>query len=293
MNQRLIKLKTEDNIELVGMIYEPVKKTNKIVVHVHGLAGNFYENGFVDYQAKSYTDNGYSYIALNNRGNGYLTELIKKENDKIQYVNGGAAFELFEESYLDIDCVIKYVLGLGYNDMFLQGHSYGCDKVISYYFKSSKLANIKSIILLAPCDVVEEFKMFIGDEYDEYIEKCKKAIADNTPEKIIENKLFPPMGFSSKTFINNFATGSRANIFRYRDLKYISDDLKSIEIPVLVQIGENDNNVLVVNKNDITDYLNNNISNLELKYIKDSNHGYINHEEEMCKNCIDFLNKNN
>ena len=97
------------------------------------------------------------------------------------------------------------------------------------------------------------------------------------------------MGFSAKTFITDFTQSSRANIFRYRDLKYISEDLKTINIPVLVQIGDNDKNVLVVDKEDVTTYLKNNIDNLDIKYIKDSNHGYFNHEEEMCDNCINFL----
>ena len=51
MIQELIKLKTEDNIELTGLLYKPKEETKKIVVHVHGFAGNFYENSFVDFQA--------------------------------------------------------------------------------------------------------------------------------------------------------------------------------------------------------------------------------------------------
>ncbi len=292
MNQKLIKLLTEDSIELAGILYESETRTKKIVVHVHGLAGNFYENGFVDYQAESYTSNGYSYLAFNNRGNGYLTELIKRGEDKLAYINGGAAFEIFEESYYDIDSAIQYVLSLGYEDIVLQGHSYGCNKVIYYYFKN-KVKNISSIILLAPCDIVEEFKMFIGDEYNDYIKKCEKALSENILGKIIENKLFPPMGFSAKTFMNNFINDCKGDIFRYRDIKHIARDLNDIRIPILVQIGNKDNNVLVVDKNDVTSYLKNNISNLELKYIKDSNHGYYNHENEMCDNCIRFLNGKN
>ena len=48
MKQQLVRMNSMDNIEMVGILYEPNEKSNKIVIHVHGLCGNFYENRFLD-----------------------------------------------------------------------------------------------------------------------------------------------------------------------------------------------------------------------------------------------------
>lgn len=61
MKQELIRMSSIDNIEMVGILYEPEEKSNNIVIHVHGLCGNFYENRFLDVLAKTYTNKGYSF----------------------------------------------------------------------------------------------------------------------------------------------------------------------------------------------------------------------------------------
>ena len=48
MKQELVRINSIDDIEQVGILYAPNNITNKIVIHVHGLNGNFYENKFLD-----------------------------------------------------------------------------------------------------------------------------------------------------------------------------------------------------------------------------------------------------
>lgn len=49
MNQELIRINSIDGIEQVGILYTSKERTKKIVIHVHGLNGNFYENRFFRY----------------------------------------------------------------------------------------------------------------------------------------------------------------------------------------------------------------------------------------------------
>ena len=44
MKQELVRINSMDEIEQPGILYIPDKTTDKIVIHVHGLNGNFYEN---------------------------------------------------------------------------------------------------------------------------------------------------------------------------------------------------------------------------------------------------------
>ena len=52
MKQELVRINSMDEIEQPGILYIPDKTTDKIVIHVHGLNGNFYENRFFRYISK-------------------------------------------------------------------------------------------------------------------------------------------------------------------------------------------------------------------------------------------------
>lgn len=41
MKQELVRINSIDEIEQPGILYTPNENTNKIVIHVHGLNGNF------------------------------------------------------------------------------------------------------------------------------------------------------------------------------------------------------------------------------------------------------------
>ena len=56
MLQELVRINSIDRIEMPGILYTPKKVSDKIVIHVHGLNGNFYENRFIDVLAESYTE---------------------------------------------------------------------------------------------------------------------------------------------------------------------------------------------------------------------------------------------
>ncbi len=105
MKQQLVRINSVDNIEMVGLLYEPNEKSNKIVIHVHGLCGNFYENRFLDTLAQTYTNKGISFLIFNNRGTNYISELFKGNDFEVI----GGCYEKFTDSILDIEGAINYV----------------------------------------------------------------------------------------------------------------------------------------------------------------------------------------
>ena len=101
MKTSLHRIVTKDSIELVGLLYEPEVPTKKVLVHVHGMAGNFYENKFLDFMAKTLTAKGISFFAFNNRGCELMKDLTKTNNGTRQIVRIGDAYEIFEDCLLD------------------------------------------------------------------------------------------------------------------------------------------------------------------------------------------------
>ena len=77
MKQELVRINSIDGLEEVGILYSPSNGTDRIIIHVHGLNGNFYENRFLDTISKVYTDNNYALLTFNNRGKDYITEMNK------------------------------------------------------------------------------------------------------------------------------------------------------------------------------------------------------------------------
>lgn len=291
MKQELIKMLTSDNIELTGLLYTPINKTNKIVVFVHGLGDDFYKKSFLDYLAKSFTENGYAFFSFNNRGSGYITKLVKRENNEVSSVMGGCVFEIFEKSQLDIQTAIEFVKSLGYNEVTLQGHSFGCSKVINYYNKIKKDDSIKNIILLAPCDIIKSTKNILGEIiYNGYVEKAKTMILNNQGNNLMSDTLNLKYNVTANTFYSVYSNDCNNDIFRYREKEYKSQSLNNIDISVLIQIGDKDNLALSEKKDTIIQFFNNNIKNINIEFIKDSDHSFNNKEQIMSDNCIKWLN---
>ena len=82
METSLHTISTEDVLQLHGVLYQPEEKTDIVLVHVHGMGGNFYENKFLENIAKTLTDNGIAFFPFNNRGNGNITNFVKIKDDK-------------------------------------------------------------------------------------------------------------------------------------------------------------------------------------------------------------------
>ena len=178
MNQELIRPNATDGIQLPGLLYTPDVSTNKIVIHIHGMSGNFYEDEFNDNLARVYTNNGYAFLPFNNRGMNYITEMHKGN----EFVIKGSSYELFEDCVIDIEGIVNWVKERGYNHIVLEGHSYGCNKAV-YYYTQKQDESVKMIVLLAPCDIPKEVENYTGKDYQTCIRKVHATFLDIEKEK--------------------------------------------------------------------------------------------------------------
>ena len=280
MKQQLVRIKSIDGIEMAGNLYEPEEKTNKIVIHVHGLNGNFYENNFIDNISKSYTDKGYAFLPFNNRGKEFISELWRGK----ECVVIGGSLERFNDCILDIDGLVKYVKQKGYNDIILEGHSYGCNKVI-YYYNKKKDDSIKRIVLLAPCDIPQECVKFLTkEEYEIAKKESTRLVKEGKEKELINFSLLANGKIAAGTYYNDFLPNGENDFIKYRDGKNgKSEVLNNIDIPVLVIFGENDECVLTESIEVVTQYLSNNIKNCKIQIIKGTDHEYTDKYEELAK----------
>ena len=278
MNQGLVRINSIDGIEQVGILYTPNDITDKIVIHVHGLNGNFYENKFLDILSKVYTDKKYAFLTFNNRGKDYISEFTRGDESVII----GGSLERFKDCLLDIQGVINWVREKGYKEIILEGHSYGCNKVL-YYYNNTKDNSIKQIVLLAPCDITFEAKKFLSEEeYKKAKEESTRLVNENKEKELIDFSIMANGKISAGTYYYDFLPGGENDFIRYSDGKNgESTILNSIDIPVLIVFGNVDECVLTQPIDIVKSYLNNNISNCNIQIIDGANHSYTGKYEEL------------
>ena len=280
MKQELVRINSIDNIEQPGILYSPNNDTNKIVIHVHGLNGNFYENRFLDTIAKSYTDNNYAFLTFNNRGRDFITELFKGDDFTII----GGSLERFKDCILDIDGIVNWVKNKGYNEIILEGHSYGCNKVL-YYYNHKKSDNIKKIVLLAPCDIPSEGKKLLSkEEYDKAKSDSTRLVQEGKESDLIDFSVMANGKIAAGTYYYDFLPGGENDFIRYVDgANGKSEILNSIDIPTLIIFGDVDECVLTQPIEIVKEYLTNNINDCNIQIIEGADHSYAGRYEDLGK----------
>lgn len=273
------RIYTEDNIELFGLLYEPDSKSNTVLIHVHGMAGNFYENLFIDHIAKTLTDNGISFFTFNNRGCEYIKDLYKVKDGKRSIVRIGDTFEKFEDCLLDIDAAILFVKGVDYSSIHLSGHSLGAPKVA--YYGAERADDLSSIIFMSPADMVGLALKEKNFEWESAT--AQKMIADGKGDEIMPGIIWWECYLSANTYMSLSDKKSKAAIFNLYDPKDALVTLGKIKSPVYIVMGRKDN-ALVISIEDTMSRIKDALCNskrVETEILGDADHGYIGDEQNL------------
>lgn len=285
----------EDNVELVGLLQKPDinLNTDEVVISIHGMQSNCFKKR-EDILAKKANEAGIAYFAFNNRG----TEIIcyTKKIDGTKTLNGGCAYEDVLDSYYDIKGAISKMLELGFTKIHLQGHSLGCTKIVYTYNrlkkeKSNILNNIKSVILLSLVDLVDLQKYDLGAK--KYNEMLKLAIEKEKNGE--EMDLMPRDSFdhpiSVKSYLRYYRDNKEIDFAKFSDENYDFKELNNIAVPLFLRWGEKD--LVIQNINELIQFLKEKIKNknLDIDYIRNTDHGYTGKEEVLGKEIAEFINK--
>jgi len=128
----MVRLQTSDGIKLTGVLRRPhAVRNNAGVVMIHGYSGNFY-SGIMAFLPEALSDSGFATLALNMR-----------DHDR------GPKKNRFEDNRYDIAVAVDEMARLGYNPIFLYGHSMGTNRVL-YYFAKTGDSRIKGVLLTGP-----------------------------------------------------------------------------------------------------------------------------------------------
>ena len=280
---------TEDEIELVGLLERPTNPTKRVVISVHGMQSNCLKRR-EDILSKEISNAGVAYFAFNNRGAELMTYTRKTTGEKI--LNGGSVYEDVLDGYYDIKGAINKMLELGYTDIYLQGHSLGCTKIVYTYNKlknENNVKNIKGIMLLSLVDIPDCQNYDLGDKYMKMME-----YAENKEKEGKLNDLMPIESFDHpicvRSYLRYFKYNKDIDFARFWDKDYNFKELNNIQIPLFLRWG-NVHDLVLQNLSNLIEILKSKIQNekLDIGYIDGADHGYTGKEETLAKEIISFI----
>ena len=285
-----IYFSTEDQIELVGLLETPEKPTSKVVISIHGMQSNCLKQRET-ILSENIAKSGIAYFAFNNRGAEVMTYTKKVTGEKS--LNGGVVYEDVLDGYYDIKASINKMLELGFTEIYLQGHSLGCTKIVYAYNKlkeENNIENIKGIILLSLVDIPECQKYDLGNKYNEMME-----YAENKEKEGKLNDLMPEESFdhpiSVKPYLRYFKYNKDIDFARFSDKDYDFKELNNIQIPLFLRWG-NVYELVIQKLDDLVAFLKTKINNdkLDIGYIDGADHGYTGKEKLLAEQIISFVN---
>ncbi len=291
MKTTLTRIHTKDGIELVGLLYEPDSPTDKILVHVHGMAGNFYENKFLDNIAETLTTNGIAFFAFNNRGCEFVKDLTKIQASKNELVQIGDIYELFDESALDIEAAIHFAHDKGFVNVHLSGHSLGASKV-AYYVTHSEALKLASVIFLSPSDMVGLFQK--DKNYQRDMAFSVQMVTEGKNRELIQPPgIWGEYQLSAQTYISLGSRDSKVAIFNFYNQDDPFETLGKITIPTLAVMGRKDQ-ALVIPIEDTMARLKKALAasaKIETNILGDADHGYQNYERALADVIATWIQK--
>lgn len=285
---KIVSTRSTDGILLKGLHSES-SNPKGVIINIHGMAGSVLLNSFYPVMHEKYPANSWDFIAGENRGAGVITDFIKEGGD----VTIGNAFEIFEECVHDIKGWINYAKDLGFNRIWLQGHSLGCSK-IAYYMNQTQDPNIEGLILLSPADMVglvnseedsEDHKLLLAEALE-----LQEAGKEDT---LLSRNLWGYAKLSAKSYINLFGEDAKDAIFNFQDQGLGWDVVNSIKVPVISFTGTEDDGIKpVMNPKISMELLKKQLTNSQKKesvVFENGDHDFQGYSDEIVNHVLNFI----
>lgn len=271
---------TTDGLRL-PMVHFESRKKDICVIFVHGMCQTIIDNYFSIVCGNILSENNIGFIYEHNRGHSIENDILMKDGTYKRY---GCMYEIFEDCIYDIDLALNKAKELGYKRFILMGHSYGCNKLIYYYYK--KKPDIFGMVLASAPDMVG-LQLYRQKDYKKLIKEAKENIDNNKGDSLLSNLVEDYMYMSSRTYYNWFNKNSNLdNLPVMRNTKKWYQ-FESLNIPILTFSGtlETENYLHL----DLLKEKAKNCDNFMYKYIEGANHFYTNKENEIALLILEWV----
>jgi len=286
MKTRFLRVTTGDKLILQGLLYEPDKSTNRIILHIHGMAGNFYENRFLDSMAEVFTKNGWGFLSVNTRGHDHIAD-FPISGAKEQNKRTGNFREKFEECVLDIGAWMDFIDKAGYKNITLQGHSLGSVKAV-YFLAKTGDKRVSKLVLASPPDMVGLAEA--EKDHNDLLKLSKKMISKGRGEEMLPKLLWNSYYLSANTYVDFGERGNPIDVFNTHS-KDRSSVLEKIKVPTLAFLGSKDDAAILPVKQalEVIKKKAKNCPRFNIQIVEGAPHSYFGYEREVAEMISDWL----
>lgn len=287
MKGKLVKFYASDGLELDGLIWE-AENSKKCLVHIHGMAGNFYENPFIVHVCQKANKQGLSVLSFNNRGHELMADSIVLNKGKLKSKITGSIHESPETFTLDVRAALNFLEKLGYKEFIIEGHSLGCHKALFTALELKNRQNISGLILLSPWETIGLQKKELKKGFEKALKIAEKLVLQGKGSELMPKWSFI-MPLSAKTFLEYFESKTKMNVFEFNDLEWNAKELRETGKPILIVYGTK--NESTVNPKKAVEIVSKKARNVTAKTIENASHSYRGYEKQLAKTVIEWITK--
>ena len=278
---KIIEVITKRKDTLIGCWYGEQYRDTCVII-TNGTGGNIFENRFLRVLGDELEKENISYICAHNSGAFQIIDLPSENHNR-----SGLTFEMFDNCEEDLQAYVNFAKEQGYKKIILGGHSYGCNKVIYYLYKTNN-KDIDKYILISPTDTEErtDGERISADKIQEIANEYKKQ---NKLDDIIPILYDEYNFYTAKSFIDAMENKNHHNLPIYNNKKGFNQ-LQSIAIKGLFVMGQKDGFAKQQTQRHletINQYSKN--KDNDIKVIENTGHTFRNKEVELSKAIIDFV----
>jgi hypothetical protein len=229
---RLISIDAGE-VELHGVAEVP-SGARYLIMHHHGLAGNFYENPFIAEFLQQAGGNNYGFLTINSRAHDYLADAVVRNSGEV--LARGAAHTSLMEIARDLASWYEYASRVYGLPIFMQGHSTGAVAVAYSILQNSSIQPLGTIYL-SPTDMVGIQEASHGREgASRFLRIAEGLINDGRATELMPSDALEGYLLDAQVYSEMFSPDGPWDIFSFADPK------KSVEaitkFPTCVIFGD-------------------------------------------------------
>lgn len=238
MTMEIVEIVTPQKYVLNGLWFGP-SNPKRIFINVHGLTSTLFSGD----KLYPLVDEVTSVLTFNNRGHDVVSRIKKLNplNPKgYDSIVAGTTHEIFEDCVDDLEGAVEFCHKRGVNEVYLVGHSTGCQKSVFYLSKTTNKQKVSGTVLLCPLSDYAAVQL-IADKglYQKALAYARKQVEDGRPKALLSEKYWPSELIDAQRFLSLYTPESSEEIFTYsHNKKPIT--FQSVETPMLIVLAGSD-----------------------------------------------------